>query len=169
VGAEVSIGSHIINYLEMPSVMSFDAKHAGSYVAYYWGGAMVGRFLGTLILSRVYPGKVLGNFALGAVLLIVVSVLTTGWLSMWSLLAIGLANSIMFPTIFTLAIKGLGKYTDQASGILCTAIVGGAFLPLTFGFVADSFNHNLKIAMVIPFVCYLFISYYGFNGHKVKN
>lgn len=168
VGAEVSIGSHIINYLEMPSVMNFDAKHAGSYVSYYWGGAMVGRFLGTVILSRVNPGKVLGMFAVSATTLIAISVISTGAVSMWTLLAIGLANSIMFPTIFTLAIKGLGKYTDQASGILCTAIVGGAILPMAYGFTADTFHHNLKIAMAIPFLCYVFIAYYGFKGHKVK-
>ncbi|HSZ24405.1 MAG TPA: sugar MFS transporter, partial [Cytophagaceae bacterium] len=147
VGAEVAIGSHIINYLEMKEVMSFSAKEAGAFVAYYWGGAMIGRFLGTYILSKFNPGKILGFYACGAIVLILISILSTGIISMWSLLFVGFCNSLMFPTIFTLSIKGLGKYTDQASGILCTAILGGAIVPLLFGTVADLTNGNLKIAL----------------------
>lgn len=166
VGAEVAIGSHIINYLEMKDVMAMSAKEAGNYVSYYWGGAMVGRFLGTVILAKFNPGKVLGTYALLAISLITLSIFSHGELSMWSLLLVGFCNSLMFPTIFTLAIKGLGKYTDQASGLLCTAIVGGAILPLLFATVADETGGNLKLALIIPIVCYLYISFFGFKGHK---
>jgi MFS transporter, FHS family, L-fucose permease len=164
VGAEVAIGSHIVNYLEMKNVMGMPAKEAGYFVPYYWGGAMVGRFIGTLVLSRFNAGKVLGTYALVAIALIVFSIMSHGIISMWSLIFVGFANSIMFPTIFTLSIKGLGKYTDQASGLLCTAIVGGALVPLLFGRVADL--GDLKIALIIPIICYLYISFFGFKGHK---
>jgi MFS transporter, FHS family, L-fucose permease len=168
VGAEVAIGSHIINYLEMQEVMSMSAKEAGTYVTYYWGGTMVGRFLGTFILSKFNPGKVLGTYGLMAVGLITISIMATGVISMWTLLLVGFCNSLMFPTIFTLSIKGLGKYTDQASGILCTAIIGGALIPLLFGTVADSTGGNLKLALIIPIICYLYVAFFGFKGHKPK-
>lgn len=166
VGGEVAIGSHIVNYLEMDEVMGMTAKEAGAYVFYYWGGAMVGRFLGTIVLAKFNPGKVLGFYAIAAIALIVFSIINSGEISMWTLLLVGLCNSIMFPTIFTLAIKSLGRYTEQASGMLCTAIVGGALVPLLFGYVADVTGGNLKIALIIPIVCYLYISYFGFAGHK---
>ena len=169
VGAEVAIGSHIINYLEMKEVMSLSAHDAGHYVSYYWGGAMVGRFLGTIILSKFNPGKVLGTYCIMAITLILVSIMSHGFVSMVTLLLIGFFNSLMFPTIFTLAIKGLGKYTDQASGLLCTAIVGGAIVPLFFGAIADATQGNLKIALCIPLLCYLYIAYFGFAGHKIKS
>ena len=127
---------------------------------------MVGRFIGTVILAKYNPGKVLGAYAMTAVALITISFFSTGVVSMWSLLLIGFCNSLMFPAIFTLSIKGLGKHTDQASGLLCTAIVGGAILPLLFGTVADVTGGDLKIALVIPAICYLYISYFGFSGHK---
>lgn len=168
VGAEVAIGSHIINYLEMKDVMGMAAEKAGTYVAYYWGGAMVGRFIGTVILGKFNPGKVLGIYGFAAIGMIGISIMTTGIVSMWTLLAVGFFNSLMFPAIFTLSIKGLGKYTDQASGLLCTAIVGGAVLPLLFGAIADATGGNLKMALIVPVVCYLYISYFGFSGHKAK-
>lgn len=166
VGAEVAIGSHIINYLELKDVMALPASEAGYYVSYYWGGAMVGRFLGTLILAKFNPGRVLGIYAIGAISLILISIMTSGTVAMWSLLAVGFCNSLMFPTIFTLAIKGLGKYTDQASGLLCTAIVGGAIIPLAFGFITDS--SGMKVAFILPIVCYAYISFFGFKGHEVR-
>lgn len=166
VGAEVAIGSHIINYLEMKEVMNMTAKEAGNYVTYYWGGAMVGRFLGTLILNKFNPGKVLGTYGLMAISLVLISIASTGYIAMWTLLLVGFCNSLMFPTIFTLSIKGLGKYTDQASGILCTAIIGGALLPLLFGTIADTTGGNLKLALIVPILCYLYISFFGFKGHK---
>ncbi len=168
VGAEVAIGSHIINYLEMKDVMAMKAKEAGEYVTFYWGAAMIGRFLGTIILNKFNPGKTLGVYGLMAVSLISISILSTGIVSMWTLLLVGFCNSLMFPTIFTLSIKGLGKHTDQASGILCTAIIGGAILPLLFGTIADLTDGNLKLALLIPILCYFYISYFGFKGHKPK-
>jgi len=164
VGAEVAIGSHIVSYLQTPNVMGFDANEAGKYVSYYWGGAMVGRFVGSFVLQRFKPGYVLAFNAFLAVLLLVVSILTTGELAMWSLLLIGLMNSLMFATIFTLAVNGLGKYIDQGSGILCTAIVGGAIVPFLYGLMSDVYN--LKVAFILPLICYLYIIYYGIKGHK---
>jgi FHS family L-fucose permease-like MFS transporter len=111
----------------------------------------------------------LGVYAIITVLLVFLSIATTGQISMWSLLAVGLFNSLMFPTIFTLSIRGLGKYTEQASGLLCTAIVGGAILPLLFAAIADGTHGNLKLAMIVPIVCYAYISFFGFKGHVPKN
>jgi FHS family L-fucose permease-like MFS transporter len=168
VGAEVSIGSHIISYLGMNEVMAMTAKQAGGYVTFYWGAAMVGRFLGTIILAKFNPGKTLGVYGLMAISLLILSIISTGFVSMWTLLMVGFCNSLMFPTIFTLSIKGLGKYTEQGSGILCTAIVGGALIPLLFGTVADLTGGNLKLALLIPILCYFYISYFGFKGHKTR-
>ena len=166
VGAEVAIGSHIVSYLESPEIMGFDADTAGKYVSYYWGGAMVGRFIGSYVLQKFQPGKVLAFNALMASILLVVSISTTGSIAMWSLLIIGLMNSLMFATIFTLAVSGLGKYIDQGSGILCTAIVGGAIVPFAYGLMGDVFN--LKVAFILPLICYIYIIYYGTKGYKVK-
>lgn len=166
VGAEVAIGSHIVSYLESPEIMGFDADTAGKYVSYYWGGAMVGRFIGSYVLQKFQPGKVLAFNALMAAVLLVVSIFTTGSIAMWSLLLIGLMNSLMFATIFTLAVNGLGKYIDQGSGILCTAIVGGAIVPFAYGVMSDVFN--LKVAFILPLICYLYIIYYGTKGYKAK-
>ena len=169
VGAEVAIGSHIVSYLSMENVMGYTESAAGEYIKFYWGGAMVGRFAGTYILSKVNPGKLLGLYAVVAISLVLISIVTTGYVSMWSLLGVGLFNSLMFPTIFTLSIRGLGKYTEQASGLLCTAIVGGALLPLLFAAIADGTHGNLKLAMIVPIVCYVYISFFGFKGHVPKN
>jgi MFS transporter, FHS family, L-fucose permease len=164
VGAEVAIGSHITSYLHGVDVMGFTLEEAGKYVAFYWGGAMVGRFIGAVILQKFKPGNVLAFNALAAILLITVSIASLGSIAMWSILAVGLMNSLMFATIFTLAVKNLGKYTDQASGILCTAIVGGAIVPFLFGSIGDAIS--LKAAFILPIICYMYIVYYGVKGHK---
>jgi MFS transporter, FHS family, L-fucose permease len=164
VGGEVAIGSHIVSYLNLPDVMSLTPKVAGDKVAYYWGGAMVGRFLGAYLLNKFNPGRLLAFNALGAVLLVLISVSTTGEVAMWSLLAVGLMNSIMFATIFTLAVAGLGRNTEEASGLLNVGIVGGAVIPLLFGLVADA--STLRWAFVLPVLCYLYIVWYGLQGHK---
>jgi len=166
VGAEVAIGSHIVSYLQLPEVMGYTATKAGSFVSYYWGGAMVGRFIGSYILRKFKPGNVLAFNAAISALLLIVTIFSTGTMAMWSILLIGLMNSLMFSTIFTLAVKGLGKYIDQGSGILCTAIVGGAIIPFLYGLMSDVFN--LKVALILPLVCYLYIIYYGKNGYKIK-
>ena len=163
VGGEVAIGSHIVSYLGLPDVMGMAPKLAGEKVAFYWGGAMVGRFLGAYLLNKINPGRLLAFTALGAVVLVLISAATTGSVAMWSLLAVGLMNSIMFATIFTLAVAGLGRHTGEASGLLNVAIVGGAVVPLLFGLVADA--SSLRVAFVLPVLCYLYILWYGLRGH----
>ena len=166
VGAEVAIGSFLVNYLGTDAVMGMSEKEAGNYVAYYWGGAMVGRFIGAYILRVLNPGKLLMGFSFVAIILVMISILTTGEIAMWSILAVGLFNSIMFATIFTLAVSNLYEHTNQGSGILCTAIVGGAIIPLIQGYVADQVG--LTTAFVIPILCYLYIAWYGIRGHQVR-
>ncbi|AXR08115.1 sugar MFS transporter [Salinimonas sediminis] len=162
VGAEVAIGSFLVNYLGLTSVMGMSESQASSYIAYYWGGAMIGRFIGALIMQKVSPGKLLAVNSVASCSLIILSVSSSGGLAMWSILAVGLCNSIMFPTIFSLALKGLGKQTAQGSGMLCLAIVGGAIVPLVQGALADSFG--LQVSFLLPVLCYLYIAYYGLVG-----
>lgn len=161
VGAEVAIGSFLVKYF-----VSLDSSmlemEAGKMVSFYWGGAMVGRFIGSAVQRKIKPGTVLGFNAIMASLLVVISMLSNGQVAMWSILLVGLFNSIMFPTIFSLAIRGLGKHTGQASGILCMAIVGGAVIPVIQGLIADSIG--IHHAFILPVLCYLFIAYYGFKG-----
>uniref|UniRef100_A0A832DHZ7 L-fucose:H+ symporter permease n=1 Tax=Ignavibacterium album TaxID=591197 RepID=A0A832DHZ7_9BACT len=161
VGAEVAIGSFLVKYfVSLDSTMI--EMEAGKMVSFYWGGAMVGRFIGSAVQRKIKPGTVLGFNAIVASLLVLTSMLTNGKIAMWSILLVGLFNSIMFPTIFSLAIRGLGKHTGQASGILCMAIVGGAIIPVIQGLIADSIG--IHHAFILPVLCYLFIAYYGFKG-----
>ena len=164
VGGEVSIGSFLVNYIGQPFIAGLKEADAGKFVSFYWGGAMIGRFVGSAVQRKINPGKVLTFNSFVAAVLVIISMLTFGQVAMWAILAVGLFNSIMFPTIFTLAIDGLGKHTGQASGILCTAIVGGAILPVVQGFFAD--NIGIHHAFFIPVLCYMYIAYYGFKGHK---
>ncbi len=222
VGGEVSIGSFLVNYFK--ELVNMPEAEAGTYVALYWGGAMIGRFFGSITLSGMTdrrkkmlytvavfilalvialyitkeyqnlrsfslggftktfmfivlvaanflafnlgnqkPGRTLAILAFCAATLVIVSMLTNGAFAMWSILAVGLFNSIMFPTIFTLAIDGLGKHTGQGSGILCTAIVGGAIMPVIQGMFADSIG--IHHAFILPVLCYVYIAYYGMKGH----
>ncbi|SNC77670.1 MFS transporter, FHS family, L-fucose permease [Hymenobacter gelipurpurascens] len=164
VGGEVAIGSHIVSYLHLPDIMSLTPKAAGKMVSYYWGGAMVGRFIGAYLLNKFNPGRLLAFNAIGAVVLVLISINTSGEVAMWSLLAVGLMNSIMFATIFTLAVAGLGRHTEEASGLLNVGIVGGALVPLLFGLVADA--SSLRWAFVLPLLCYAYIFWYGLRGHR---
>lgn len=222
VGGEVSIGSFLVNYFK--ELVNMPEAEAGTYVALYWGGAMIGRFFGSITLSGMTdsrkkmlytvavfvlalvialyitkeyqnlrsfslggftktfmfivlvaanflafnlgnqkPGRTLAILAFCAATLVIVSMLTNGAFAMWSILAVGLFNSIMFPTIFTLAIDGLGKHTGQGSGILCTAIVGGAIIPVIQGMFADRIG--IHHAFILPVFCYVYIAYYGMKGH----
>jgi MFS transporter, FHS family, L-fucose permease len=165
VGAEVSIGSLIVNYLMQPHVMGLQEQAAGKLIALYWGGAMVGRFIGSAVLRVVSPGLVLAGCAFGAITLIAVSTLTTGTLSGYSLLAIGLMNSIMFPTIFSLACEKLGARSADGSGIINVAIFGGAVIPLMTGMIADA-TGSLAIAFVLPAICYAIIASFGIYARK---
>ncbi|MCE1189034.1 MAG: L-fucose:H+ symporter permease [Ignavibacteria bacterium] len=168
VGAEVSIGSFLVNYLGQSFIAGLKEADAGRYVSYYWGGAMLGRFLGAYLQKKIHPARILGINAVTAAILLIGTMTTTGAVAMWSILAIGFFNSIMFPTIFTLAIDGLGKHTEQGSGILCMAIVGGAILPIIQGFLADQPMIGIHHAFILPVLCYGFIAYYAFSGHKLK-
>ena len=174
VGAEVAIGSYLVNYfismdlhtvlVEMnDSFQGMDKKAiVASFVAFYWGGAMVGRFIGAVLTWFFKPGKVLACFAFGALLMILISMNTVGLVSMWSILAVGLFNSIMFPTIFTLSIEGMGDLKPQASGILCTMIVGGAIVPPLYGFLTDM--AGFKMAFVLLLLCYGYILFFGYKA-----
>ncbi len=164
VGAEVSIGSLIVNYLMQTSVLGLAAEQAGKHVPFYWGGAMVGRFLGAYVLRIIAPSRVLAGAATAAILCLLLSANTTGAASAWTLLGVGLFNSIMFPTIFSLASQGLGKRAAEGSGVICMAIVGGAIVPLITGKAADLWG--LKVAMSVPAVCYAGIFLFGLLSRK---
>lgn len=164
VGAEVAIGSFLVNYFMQPDIGGFTAQQAARYVSFYWGGAMVGRFLGSAILRKVPTGPAVGVAAIAACLLVTTSILTTGHVAMWSLILVGLFNSIMFPSIFTLGIAGLGRLTGKGSGVLIAAIVGGAIIPVAEGALADRFG--LHAAFLLPAACYLYILYYGFSASR---
>jgi FHS family L-fucose permease-like MFS transporter len=165
VGAEVAIGSLIVNYLMQPHVMALPEQAAGKLIGLYWGGAMIGRFLGSVILRLVSPGLVLAGASLGAIALLVISTQTNGTISGYSLLAVGFANAVMFPTIFTLACEKLGARAADGSGIINVAIVGGAVIPLLTGIIADA-TSSLAIALVLPMVCYAIICGFGLFARK---
>nr|WP_226372753.1 sugar MFS transporter [Sphingosinicella flava] len=164
VGAEVAIGSYIVLYLTQSDVLGIDQVSAGHLVGLYWGGAMVGRFVGSAILRVFSPGKVLTTYALINVLLLLVSANTTGTVAGYSLLAIGLFNSIMFPTIFSLASEGLGSRAAEGSGLLATAIVGGAIVPPLAGLVSDA--SSIRFAFIVPAICYLGIAAFGYYARR---
>jgi FHS family L-fucose permease-like MFS transporter len=164
VGGEVSIGSFLINFMGEPSIAGLAEQDAGKYVSFYWGGAMVGRFIGAAVMQKVQPAKVLAFNAVMAALLVLMAMLGSGHVAMWTILAVGLFNSIMFPTIFSLAVSGLGKHTGQGSGILCAAIVGGAVVPVVQGLFADRIG--IQQAFFIPVLCYCYIVYYGWRGYR---
>jgi FHS family L-fucose permease-like MFS transporter len=213
VGGEVAIGSYLVKYFD--ELMGFNEATAATYVAYYWGGAMVGRFIGAISLTNrnqnqkfalmaiiavitvvsVYlltgsinfaliilglvtvncvafligksmPARTLSVFSVAVIVLLLLTVFTTSTVAMWSVLAIGLFNSILFPTIFTLAIKDLGKFTSQGSSLLDMAIVGGAILTPVTGIIVGAIGYQK--AFLFPIICYLYIFYYGVKGHEVK-
>ena len=185
VGAEVAIGSFLVNYFDDMNLAVIIAENQtmmniantiastfnktfsnsdpksllGIFIIFYWGGAMIGRFIGAYLTKIMSPSKVLSIFALLAIILIAISINTVGLISMWSILAVGLFNSIMFPTIFTLTLEGLGDLKAQASGLLCMAIVGGAIIPFAFGGLIDGFG--FKTAFILTMICYGYILYYG--------
>lgn len=187
VGAEVALGSYMVNYflsLDLSEVIKntpFMRNVAewilssgiselsamavvGVFVSFYWTGAMIGRFIGSYLTKFLNPAKVLAFFAMGAVTMVIISSLSTGLTAMWTLIAVGLFNSIMFPTIFSLALDGLGDDKPQGSGVLCTMIVGGAIIPPAFGFMTDSFG--FKMAFLIVLISYIYIFYYAMRNKK---
>src|SRR5713226_8212206 len=164
VGAEVSIGSFLINYLSQPNIGNLSEVVAAKYVAYYWGGAMVGRFVGSALLQKIKTGTLLGIFGLVVPLLGCTTMLTTGMIAMWSVILVGFFNSIMFPSIYTLGIARLGPLTGDGSGLMIMAIVGGAILPVVQGAIADRIG--IHHAFILPVICYLYIVYYAFRGSR---
>ena len=164
VGAEVSIGSFMINYISLPGIGDMPEARAAGYVSLFWGGAMIGRFVGAALLQRIDSRKLLAVFAAVAALLVLTTMLSAGMLAVASVVAIGLFNSIMFPTIFTLGIEGLGPLTGRGSSLLVMAIVGGAILPVAQGALADTFG--LHHAFLLPFLCYLYILFYALVGSR---
>lgn len=212
VGAEVSIGSMMISFIGSPEIAGIAKENAGQYVAIYWGGLMIGRFLGAISLSNIkrmikipimavilliafgiiaytqeinhaltygifmllsfagfmigksLPARTLMIFSLFSVLLLTTALFTTGSVAMWTVIAVGLFNSIMWSNIFTLAIDGLGKHTSQGSSLLVMAIVGGAILPVLMGAIADAFN--VHVSLIVPLLAYFYLAFYGWNGYK---
>ena len=164
VGAEVSIGSFLVNYLGLPNIAGLSPKAAAGYVSFYWGGAMIGRFLGAPLLRKIKAGYLLGLCAVSAAALVTVSMVAVGHMAMWTILVVGLFNSIMFPTIFSLGVAELGPLTGNGSGLLNMAIVGGAILPVLQGTIAD--RVGLHHAFVLPVICYVYILFYALSGSK---
>jgi FHS family L-fucose permease-like MFS transporter len=165
VGAEVAIGSLIVSYLMQSHVMGLSGESAGKLIGLYWGGAMVGRFIGSAVLRKVNPGLALASVACGAILLILVSANSSGTVAGYSLLAIGLMNAIMFPTIFSLACEKLGASAADGSGIINVAICGGAIIPLLTGVLADG-TGSLALSLAIPALCYAVIAGFGWYARQ---
>jgi FHS family L-fucose permease-like MFS transporter len=159
VGAEVSIGSFLINFMGEKHIAGLSAETAAKYVTIYGGGAMLGRFIGFAAMRHISPGRALAFNAAMSIALIMVGVFGSGMMAMWAILLVGLCNSIMFPTIFSMALHKLGKFTGQGSSILCMAIVGGALVPLAQSVVADGFG--VQLSFLVPAACYVFVIYYG--------
>jgi len=164
VGAEVAIGSFLVNYFGLPTIAGLTASSAAGFVSFYWGGAMIGRFLGAAVLRRIKAAYLLALCAIAAATLVTASMLLGGRTAMWTMLAVGFFNSIMFPTIFALGVAELGPLTGSGSGILTMAIVGGAILPLVQGVIAD--HIGLHHAFILPVLCYLYILFYALSGSK---
>ena len=164
VGAEVSIGTFMTNYIV--DILKIEVHQANRYVAFYWGSMLIGRLMGSVVLKKIRPPLVLKVCATLSVLLIAISINAAGYLAVWSMIAVGLCNSIMFATIFSLSVSGLGKYTPRASGLLSTSIVGGAVISFLLGIVKD--NSTWAVAFIIPIFCYLYILFYSANGYKSK-
>jgi MFS transporter, FHS family, L-fucose permease len=166
VGAEVSIGSFLVNYFSQPDIGNISEQAAAGLLSFYWGGAMVGRFIGSGLQQKIAANKILGFAAVVAALLVITSMLTFGHLAMWTMIAVGLFNSVMFPTIFTLGIEGLGPLTGDGSGLLVAAIVGGAIIPELQGLLADRIG--IHHAFFLPILCYVYIAYFAFVGSQKK-
>jgi FHS family L-fucose permease-like MFS transporter len=164
VGAEVAIGTYLTNYVA--DTLNIAAHLANNYVAFYWGGMLIGRLVGSVLLKSIHPPKVLATVAVIAITLIATSILSTGLVAVWTMVAVGLCNSIMFAVIFSLSVNGLKHNTTKASGLLSTAIVGGAVISSAQGIIRD--YSTWQVAFIIPLVCYFYIMFYGFNGYKSK-
>jgi FHS family L-fucose permease-like MFS transporter len=166
VGAEVSIGSFLVNFFALSHIGGLSEHAASQMVSYYWGAAMIGRFVGAALMQVIRPSILLAVNAVMVILLITLTVNSQGELAMWAIIRVGLFNSIMFPTIFTLAIKGLGPLTGRGSGLLCQAIVGGAILPMLQGVVADI--SSVQLSFLVPACAYIYIAWYALRGSSAQ-
>lgn len=164
VGAEVAVGSSLVSYMMQHDIAGFSPQRANIYLIFFWGGLMVGRFIGSGLLQKLPTGPVVGVCAIGATILVAISMLTSGHFAMWTMLLVGLCNSIMFPSIFTLGTAHMGPLTGKASGLLVQAIVGGAIIPTVQGYLMDRIG--VHHGFILPLLCYLFIIYYGFIGSR---
>ncbi|WP_338363213.1 sugar MFS transporter [uncultured Pseudoalteromonas sp.] len=161
VGGEVAIGSFLVNFFGEAHIAGLEEHAAAALISYYWGGAMVGRFIGSAILQKIAPSRALAFNSFMVISLLLITMFAQGNIAMYAVLAIGLFNSIMFPTIFSVAIERLGSLTSKGSGWLCLAIVGGALVPLLQGYIADVVN--IQLSFFVPLLCYVFIAWYGLN------
>ena len=164
VGAEVAIGSIMISYLGQPSMGGLSHGAAARYVSLYWGGAMIGRFIGSIALRKIRAQNALAFVSLAALLLVATTIVTSGHVALWAIVSCGLFNSVMWPCIFPLSTEGLGRFTSQGSGILITMVVGGAVIPLVQGFFADAFGYRPSFTIVV--ICYAYILYFSLKGHR---
>ena len=169
VGAEVAIGSFLILFWKLPEIADMPEREGGFYVALYWLSAMVGRFAGALLQRYIKPNRVLAASAAAAFILVACAILGTGTFAMWSIILVGLFNSIMFPTIFSLSVNGLGKHTSSGSGLLISMIVGGAVVPLLFGLLADMDSVGIQNAFFITLICYAYIVFFAVKGYRLKS
>jgi FHS family L-fucose permease-like MFS transporter len=167
VGAEVAIGSFLVNYFSQPDIGGLTEKVAAGFVSFYWGGAMVGRFIGSGLLQKMKTGRLLAICAVCAAALVTISMIGTGHFAMWSIILVGFFNSIMFPSIFTLGVAELGPLTGDGSGIMIMAIVGGAIIPLVQGAIADRIG--IHHAFFLPVICYLYILFFAMSGSKANS
>lgn len=168
VGAEVSVGSFMVNYLTLPDIGRMTEQLAAQYVAFFWGGAMIGRLIGSVLMVKLSPRKLLSICTVVNICLLLITMTSSGNTAVYSVISIGLFNSVMFPTIFSLAITGMGALTEHASSLIVMAIVGGAVIPFAQGFIADSIG--LHHAFLLPLFCYFYILYYSVKGatpHRV--
>jgi len=166
VGAEVAIGSILINFLGQPSMGGLSHVAAAQYVSYYWGAAMIGRLIGSFGLPFIRTERALAAVATCALLLITITIFGHGQLAMWAIVSCGLFNSVMWPCIFPLGLKGLGRYTSQGSGILVMMVVGGAVIPELQGMLADRFGYQPSFIIVLA--CYAYLLYFGLSGYRVR-
>ena len=165
VGAEVTIASFMVNFLGEESIAGLDSKSASKYLSFYWGGLMVGRFIGAAVLQKMKSQTLLAIMAVVAIIFLITGITMTGWTAGWAIILIGFCNSIMWSNIFTLSIDGLGKFTSKGSGLLVMAIVGGAFVPLLHGYLADKIG--LQSSYSVAIFCYAYILFYATNGYKI--
>lgn len=165
VGAEVTIASFMVSFLGEENIAGLNSESASKYLSFYWGGLMVGRFIGAAVLQKMKSHTLLAIMAVAAILFLLTGVTMSGWVAGWAIILIGFCNSIMWSNIFTLAIDGLGKFTSKGSGLLVMAIVGGAIVPLIHGFLADRIG--LQTSYLVAIVCYLYILFYAMKGYQI--